>query len=408
MLLTLWTTGAFWALWEWFTDKHRAAVIAAGLCMAFATLTKGPVGVVLPSLCGLIYLLVRRQRSTLWGRDVLWCLGAFLGVTLSWFVPAVALGGLEYAQATLLHHSLERYVQAWEHTAPWYFYVGAFPAEFLPWTLFLPQALLARVRLPRHQGQDGWWFAICWLVTILGFFSISTGKRDIYILPAFPAAALLVGWSWSCWWQHTTNAVSVWAIRLPTLVLALTFWGLAVGIWSSVDGLLPTRSTLLLPATPETGVWGSILLVVAGTLLGSAAITPWTRLVYGCLIGCTWLAMLMTLLWVYTPQFNHRYPIKSFAAEVHAHVASDTPLHLCGPMNDLALRFNLGQFAPELPYTAEVIHYLDHYLERNEEAFCIIEAEGYQRLGEHTGRFFPVVARQKFDRSTLLLISNRW
>jgi hypothetical protein len=113
--------------------------------------------------------------------------------------------------------------------------------------------------------------------------------------------------------------------------------------------------------------------------------------------------MLMTVLWVYTPQFNHRYPIKSFAAEVHAHVTPDTPLQLCGPMNDLALRFNLGRFVPNLHHISEVIH----YLERDEEAFCVIEAEGYQRLGERTGRFFPVVARRAFDHATLLLISNR-
>ena len=404
MLLTLWTTGALWGLWEWFSGKHRQGVIAAGLCMGFATLTKGPVGIVLPSLCGLIYLLVRRQRPTLWGRDVLLCLGVFLGLALSWFVPAVTLGGPEYAQATLLHHSLERYVRAWEHTAPWYFYLGAFPAEFLPWTLFLPHALLTAVKLRRHQGHAGWWFVLCWLVTILGFFSISTGKRDIYILPAFPAAALLVGWSWSCWWQRPINAASIWAIRLPTLGLALVFWGVAVGSWASIDSLLPSRSIILLPATSEMHVWGSLLLGLAGTLLGSLAFTHRTRLMYGCLVGCTWLAMLMTVLWVYTPQFNHRYPIKSFAAEVHAHVDPDGPLQLCGPMNDLALRFNLGRFVPELHRTSEVMR----YLERHEEAFCIIEAEGYQRLGQHSGRFFPVMAQQEFDRTTLLLISNRW
>ena len=149
------------------------------------------------------------------------CLGAFLGVTLAWFVPAVALGGLEYAQATVLHHSLERYVRAWEHTAPWYYYLAAFPAEFLPWTLFLPQALILGGRLGRHQEREGGWFAVCWLVTILGFFSISTGKRDIYILPAFPAAALLVGWLWSRRWRLAPDAVSVRAIRLPALMLGI-------------------------------------------------------------------------------------------------------------------------------------------------------------------------------------------
>jgi 4-amino-4-deoxy-L-arabinose transferase-like glycosyltransferase len=403
MLLTLWMTGTFWALWEWFTGQRRQAAMAAGLCMGFATLTKGPVGMVLPTLCGLIYLVTPGQRLKLRGWDALLCLGAFLVVTLAWFVPAVALGGLEYAQATLLHHSLERYVRAWEHTAPWYYYLATFPAQFLPWTLFLPQALIAGGRPWRHQGRAGEWFALCWLVTILGFFSISTGKRDIYVLPAFPAAALLVGWIWARWWRLAADAVSVWAIRLPGLMLALMLWGLAVVVWGSIDSFLPSRSTLLLPASPEIGVWGGGLLVLAGTLLGSTAIAGQTRLMYILIVGCTWLAMLMTVVWVYTPQFNQRYPIKAFAVEVQARVATDKPLRLCGPMNDLALRFNLGRFVPELHQSSEVLHYLD----RDGEAFCIVEDEWFQRLAGHAGRPFPVLVRQEFDRSTLLLIANR-
>ena len=139
-------------------------------------------------------------------------------------------------------------------------------------------------------------------------------------------------------------------------------------------------------------------------MLGSAAIAGQTRGMYVLIVGCTWLAMLMTVAWVYTPQFNHRYPIKSFAVEVQARVAPDRPLQLCGPMNDLALRFNLGHFIPELHQAAEVMH----YLAQDEEVFCIIEAEWYQRLGELTGLFFPILARREFDRATLLLISNRW
>jgi 4-amino-4-deoxy-L-arabinose transferase-like glycosyltransferase len=404
MLLTLWTTGAFWALWEWFTGKRRRAAVAAGLCMGFATLTKGPVGAILPTLSGLIYFIMAYgQRPRLTGGDTLLCLGAFLGVTLAWFVPAVTLGGLEYAQATLLHHSLERYARAWEHTAPWYYYLGAFPAEFLPWTLFLPQALVTRGSLGQSQGRDGRWFTVCWLVTILGFFSISSGKRDIYILPAFPAAALLVGWSWSRWWRLSPEAVSVWAVRLPALMLALTFWGFAVVMGGSVDNLLPSRSTLLLPVSPALGLWASLLLLVAGMLLGSAAIAGQIRMMYILIAGCTWLAMVMTVVWVYTPQFNDRYPIKSFTTEIRARVASDRPLQLCGPMNDLALRFHLGRFLPDLPKSVEVMHYLD----QDGEAFCIIEADWYQQLGKSTGRFLPILAGQEFGRSTLLLISNR-
>jgi 4-amino-4-deoxy-L-arabinose transferase-like glycosyltransferase len=406
MLLTLWTTGACWALCEWLTGKGRLAAVMVGVCMGLATLTKGPVGLILPTLSGLMYLTIRLHflRPALRAREILMCGGAFLGVTLAWFVPAVVQGGLEYAQTTLLHHSLERYVKAWEHTAPWYFYLGAFPVEFLPWSLFLPQALITGVACRRHRGREGWWFALSWLVSILGFFSLSTGKRDIYILPAFPAAALLVGYVWSNWWRRVPDGVFVWTIYFPALVLALMFWGLAIGIWGAVEGLLPSRNILLLPIAPEMSAWSGSPLIIAGLVLAGATIARRIHLLFASIVGCTGLVMLVTVVAVYTPQFNQRYPIKSFAATIHAHTAPDRPLQLCGLTNDLALRFNLGRFVPEVHHPSDVIRFLGG----EKEAFCIIEAGVYQRLAELTGHLFPVVARQEFDRATLLLISNRW
>jgi hypothetical protein len=106
---------------------------------------------------------------------------------------------------------------------------------------------------------------------------------------------------------------------------------------------------------------------------------------------------------VYTPQFNHRYPIKSFAAGVQAHTAPDRTLQLCGPMTELALRFNLGYFVPEVVQSTGTLH----YLERDGQAFCIVEAEEYQGLVALPGRYFPILERQKFGRSTLLLISDQ-
>ena len=402
MLLTLWTTGACWALWEWVVAKRSVAALIAGLCMGLATLTKGPVGFVLPTLALLVYLMVRRKWRASWGTEALLGIGTFLGVALLWFLPAVVQGGMAYAHATLLHHTLERYVSAWEHTAPWYFYLGAFPAEFLPWTLFLPQALIYGAQRAHLRSREGWWFALCWLVAIVVFFSLSTGKRDIYILPAFPAAALLVGWVWSYWWERPPGEEVGWAVRLPAIALALGLIGIAAGVWGGV-GLLPGRSSLLLPRTPDLRLWMCVLLAAMGLLTGAIALVAQARLVYASIVGCTWLAMLAAVVWVYIPQFNAQYPIKSFAADVHTKVAPAIPLRLCGPLNDLALRFNLGQFVPALPDLPEVAHYLGG----DEEAFCAIESETYQVLRDLTGRTFAIIARQQFERATLLLISNR-
>jgi hypothetical protein len=140
-----------------------------------------------------------------------------------------------------------------------------------------------------------------------------------------------------------------------------------------------------------------------GLFIAAAAMSMPPQLVYVSIVGCTWVAMLTAVLWVYTPQFNARYPIKSFAAVINATVQPNQPLKLCGPLNDLALGFNLGRSVPALPEIPEVIHYLGE----DREAFCVVGAETYQRLMEEAGRPFRIVARQEFDRSTLFLISNQ-
>jgi len=403
MLLTLWITGALWALWEWVVAKRRMAALVAGLCMGLATLTKGPVGVVLPVLILLFYVALRRQWRALGGVEILGSIAIFLGVVLSWFLPAIGQGGLAYVQATLLHHTLERYVRSWEHTAPWYFYLGAFPAEFLPWTLFLPQALAVGPQQKPLHSREGWWFALCWLVAILGFFSLSSGKRDIYILPAFPAAALLVGWLWACWWERAHERRHAWAIRLPALLLGLGLVGFAGGLWGGFEGLVPRKSSLLLPSSSDLRVWMYLLTILAGSIIGVAALTGRARWVYTSILGCTWLAMLIAVVWVHTPQFNARYPIKAFAARVHVEAPPDLPLRLCGPLNDLALRLNLKRYTPAVPAMSEVMEYL-----RGEgEAYCIIDRAFYQELLGLGGPPLVILAEEKFGPAELLLISNR-
>jgi hypothetical protein len=106
---------------------------------------------------------------------------------------------------------------------------------------------------------------------------------------------------------------------------------------------------------------------------------------------------------IYTPQFNREYPIKAFAHAVRHALDPEKPLQACGPMNDLALRFQLGRFIPLLPGESEVAHYLGG----NEPVYCILDLRSYQRLQGATGRQLTVLVRQELAHSALLLISNR-
>ncbi|HSB06597.1 MAG TPA: glycosyltransferase family 39 protein, partial [Thermodesulfobacteriota bacterium] len=105
--------------------------------MALATLTKGPVGFILPLLVGLIYLLVQRDWKGIKEMKLPTGMLLLLFLVLSWYIPAVLKGGQVYLNETLFKHSLNRYSGGWSHVRPFYYYLYNFPAQFLPWFIFL-------------------------------------------------------------------------------------------------------------------------------------------------------------------------------------------------------------------------------------------------------------------------------
>src|SRR5207237_8462730 len=71
-----------------------------------------------------------------------------------------------------------------------------FPARSLPWGLFWPVVAWAAWRrvFVAHGDPErarAWRFLLAWVGVMFIFFSISAGKRELYMVPAMPAGALL-------------------------------------------------------------------------------------------------------------------------------------------------------------------------------------------------------------------------
>lgn len=159
--------------------------LAAGL----AFLAKGPVGLILPLGIALSVLAGdRRLREVLRPASLLGPL-LFLGVLLAWLVPAAAFVPEYSPLGALREHALERAVHGMHHAQPPWYYLTVIPYAFLPWSLALPGALLVAWR---RRREDSFRLLLVWFVFTVAFFSISTEKRDLYVLPAVPAFALLV------------------------------------------------------------------------------------------------------------------------------------------------------------------------------------------------------------------------
>jgi 4-amino-4-deoxy-L-arabinose transferase-like glycosyltransferase len=112
-----------------------------------------------------------------------------------WFVPMMvvtAAGGelLAYRNEILFKQTVTRYAEAWHHHEPfWYYFVNVIPVLWLPLSALLPW-LWPRWR-EAWRARDTWTAVLlAWVVIVVLFFTMSSGKRGLYVLPAVPALAM--------------------------------------------------------------------------------------------------------------------------------------------------------------------------------------------------------------------------
>lgn len=198
MLLTFWTTlGSYGILRHALLGPDRRWWYAGCAAMGLGVITKG-VGFLPLLLLPGWYVLAKKQRlRPLAGRDLLLGLLVIVGVILLWLIPMVVYTTssgdpalLAYRDNILLRQTVERYADSWGHIKPWYYFI----LEVVPWAWFplviaLPwlapawwrrlRRLDARVLLPLGG-----------LLLIILFFSLSPGKRGVYLLPTAPLLVL--------------------------------------------------------------------------------------------------------------------------------------------------------------------------------------------------------------------------
>jgi 4-amino-4-deoxy-L-arabinose transferase-like glycosyltransferase len=177
-------------------ERRRRYYYLAGLFMGLGILIKGPVVyLVIPIF--LIFAFFQKNLKTFWCRHLLW--GCLLSVilVLIWWVPACWIGGKEYIHWILFKQAVGTYVEGGIHfhPQPLYFYFIRFPLEFFPWIVFLPTAFIFGLRKGGDKRKE-FLFLFVWFVFIFLFFTFSTGKKDNYLLPLYPAAAMMIGRLW--------------------------------------------------------------------------------------------------------------------------------------------------------------------------------------------------------------------
>ena len=173
--------------------KSRFFYLIPYVVMGVGVLTKGPVGFLLPFLTMVVYLVATKNFRHFKKLEIPWGLLVFILIISAWLIPACIQGGKTYTQQILFRQNLERFADTWTHQQPFYYYLEVFPAGFIPWIVLLPGALLWGFAKDQREHRLQFYFPLCWFLTIFIFFSLSTSKRELYLLPLYPAASLLLG-----------------------------------------------------------------------------------------------------------------------------------------------------------------------------------------------------------------------
>ena len=175
-------------------EKKTAWLMAAWAASALAVLSKGLAGFVLPGGVLVAYALLHRDwrllLSVRWG----WGLLIFFIIAAPWFV-LVQRANPEFFDFFFIHEHFSRFSSG-EHRRPgaWWYFIPVLVFGLLPWLPQLPRALWNGWKATEPAGQlQPARFLLLWCVLIFLFFSASGSKLPSYILPIFPALALLLG-----------------------------------------------------------------------------------------------------------------------------------------------------------------------------------------------------------------------
>ena len=326
---------------------RRGVVVAVAIAAAtLGTLAKGPIALVLPALAVGAMLVLPRHRTATLGLRPLTTLVAAAALAALWYAAAFAREGWAFVDV-VARENLLRFLDTdaadtgHAHGAPYLLVLGL--VGLLPWTPIAPLALAA----PRSVATA---LAANWTVTGIVFLALATSKRSVYLLPLYPAVALLVAGGMT---GADGAGLARRAARLGARTYPVAFALIAVVAAAGALGLdvaAPIRPFLkpqdaagavaLIAAAREAG---ALLLLLAVGTAGAAFAAEravradaWPRLVLVVAVAfVAWTAFFNGLL---HPAIGRGRSVRAFLAHVGTVVPPGAPLHTRFPP-DPALRF---------------------------------------------------------------------
>jgi len=323
-VLMFFTTASLFGFWLGLTgtgsQRHWYWLFYVG--MALGTLTKGPVGFLVPMVTVALYLTISSRWRLYWERGFP-IVGTIVlaGMAVPWYVVMWKIHGQEYltiAQA----HTVGRFLSPMEgHNFTYFFYIPVLLLGFFPWSGWLPFAWMEAYRNWRETKRHGAsvshpvdqeleWFAAAWVLGVFVFFTLSSTRLPHYIGPLFPGAAILT----ACFWSRGLEDSATRGVRASIHTVMAIGYLLAIGfaslpsLYPSIAGKLTKEFPLATQMNLGSGPYvASILLLIGMALVGYFGLSDSKR------AGAFWAAcaslglLVMTLLVLVIPGLNRYF-----------------------------------------------------------------------------------------------------
>jgi 4-amino-4-deoxy-L-arabinose transferase-like glycosyltransferase len=407
MALTL----LFFALSERYPARRRLFLILMYVSVGLGVLTKGPAFALLPGLVFAVYLVLHRELPR--AREMRIPAGVLIvaAIVVPWYAALYQRYGWTYIVSFVLGENFARYTEGVGVSASRgpLFYLPVVFSDSFPWSIFLFVAgagWLAVRRRPAASRDVGYrirtlmWI---WILTIVGFFSLSQAKQDLYIFPIVPAVAALAGIAIG---EAIAEGRRIRAVRLTTGVLAVLVIGLGAAmlyLFLGSEAVYDLRGTKVIGGIGLAG--GALALVLALRASVGAALTA----AVATIVAMNWTFVLQVL-----PSFEAYKPVPGFARVLEARAGPD----------DVVAAYNVA--VPSLVYylqrrveTSYTIDPIRQLIDSRQTVYVILPREDYERIRTEaatptcivtTQPTFDVKLRNVLARDPLpdlLLITNR-
>jgi 4-amino-4-deoxy-L-arabinose transferase-like glycosyltransferase len=404
------------------SETNRKKLLWYSLFYVACTLafyTKGFIGIVIPGLSVLAFLIIERNfkeiiKMRLWLGFLI-----FFAMTLPWFIALWHQAGTEYLNVFFVHNHLQRFLPASlagkisdaasGHHNPFYYYITEFSSGFLLWSiLIIPVFSHAFSKSGKSSdtnilSEKGTLFAKCWFFAGIIFLSIASTKRTLYLMPIFAPIAMLTASYIDSTITSPQSLTKIGKIFYWVFTIVLFFIGLALTpIYFYIKKLytMHISGTLLVPIIAL-----SIFLIA----LSCVAIRYFQQRdlkKYWISMTASIILMLLFAVTVVIPVMDDHKSFVPFCKQIDAIVPAGGPLYGYQPDETMrgAVPFYTGRHVIE----TEDLQDIEPLLKKNEPFFVMIRDKREQLEKEllNTGKFFVVVKQMMGTDRTLVLLSD--